>query len=179
MNTVIQKVEVSSLPKVSSILIEAADWLDTKGQPLWDTQQLISEKLEKELEIGTYYLAQVDGEDAGVFRFQEEDALFWPESSADEAAYIHRLSVRRTFAGKGVASALINHAVKLTKEMNRQFLRLDCESTRPKLRAFYEGLGFGLHSLKQVGHFSAARYEMTVDANKSVLTTPDAARLTS
>ena len=34
------------------------------------------------------------------------------------------------------------------------------KATRAKLRKYYEGLGFELHSLKQIGHFSAARYEM-------------------
>ncbi|MBK1880609.1 GNAT family N-acetyltransferase [Pelagicoccus mobilis] len=179
MNTTIRKVEASSLSRVSGILIEAADWLKRKGQPLWDAEQLVPAILEKELSYGEYYLAQVDGEDAGVFRFQMEDSLFWPESPADEATYIHRLSVRRSFAGRDVARALVKHAVKLTKEMNRPLLRLDCESTRPKLRTFYEGLGFDLHSLKQVGHFSAARYEMNLTANKSVVTTPEAAPPTS
>ena len=165
MNIKIQRAEAKSLSLVSSVLRDAAKWLESKGQPLWKSEWLTPENLERE--PGSYYLARVEEENAGVYRFQEEDTLFWPESPTSEATYIHRLSVRRAFAGKGIASMLIQHATEMTKAKNRRFLRLDCDSTRPKLRTFYEGLGFRFHSLKQIGDFSAARYELKLEANQS------------
>ncbi|EPD4280631.1 GNAT family N-acetyltransferase [Escherichia coli] len=36
-----------------------------------------------------------------------EDPEFWPDALKGEAAYLHKLAVRRTHAGRGVSSALI------------------------------------------------------------------------
>jgi hypothetical protein len=38
-------------------------------------------------------------------------------------------------------------------------LRLDCEASRPRLRAVYEGFGFRHHSDRQVGPYFVSRYE--------------------
>jgi hypothetical protein len=53
-----------------------------------------------------YFLAEQNGEPAGVVRFQLEDQLFWPENPPGEAAYLHRFAVRRKFAGGGMAREL-------------------------------------------------------------------------
>ena len=43
--------------------------------------------------------------------------------------------------------------------LERRYLRLDCDASRPKLRRLYEELGFEFHSFRQVGAYYVARYE--------------------
>jgi len=175
MEITIQQANRTTMGSVSDVLVNAAQWLISKGEPLWELDQLVPEKLEKE--PGVYFLATVDGQPAGACRLQEQDHLFWPEADGGEAIYLHRLSVKRSFAGKGIASAIIEYIENEAKDKKMRLLRLDCDATRPKLRSFYEELGFRLHSFSQVGHFSAARYEKELEANKSLQTTSASRRV--
>jgi hypothetical protein len=43
--------------------------------------------------------------------------------------------------------------------LGKQYLRLDCDASRPKLRAMYERFGFEFHSFRQVGAYYVARYQ--------------------
>jgi GNAT superfamily N-acetyltransferase len=80
----------------------------------------------------------------------------------DDSAFIHRLAVRRRFAGGEVSSALLLWAIARTHMLGRRYLRLDCESSRLHLRALYERIGFRFHSNRQVGSYYLARYEYDV-----------------
>jgi GNAT superfamily N-acetyltransferase len=99
-------------------------------------------------------------EAAGTVRFQLEDEEFWPDDPGDHAAYVHRLAVRRNFAGGAVSAALLAWALERTRALHRRVLRLDCDADRPGLRAVYERFGFRLHSFRQVGPYYVARYEL-------------------
>jgi GNAT superfamily N-acetyltransferase len=145
--------------EVASILQEAARWLMESGTPMWKTHELDAGVIAADVGAGLCFLAEVGGERAGTLKFQLEDELFWPEMPAGQACYLHRLAVRRKFAGLGVSSALLGFAVERARSLGRPFLRLDCESHRPRLRSLYERFGFRHHSDRQVGPYHVARYE--------------------
>lgn len=147
---------------VCLILQQAAQWLIESGQPMWAEDEITPQSIHGDVARGAYLLAECDEKAAGVVRFQLEDALFWPDMPLGEAAYVHRFAVKREFAGRGVSTALLNRAVQETRAAKRRFLRLDCEASRPKLRAFYENFGFRHHSDRQVGPYFVARYELAV-----------------
>jgi GNAT superfamily N-acetyltransferase len=149
---------------VVAILEEAARWLRDAGAPMWKAHELEPAHLLAAVEAGLFFLAEVSGEAAGTVKFELEDELFWPDMPRTEACYVHRLAVRRGFAGKGVSSALLAFAVGRTRALGRPFLRLDCESNRPRLRAVYEAFGFTHHSDRQVGPYHVARYQYPIAA---------------
>jgi GNAT superfamily N-acetyltransferase len=144
---------------VSSILQEAAQWLADRGMPLWRSGEVSTSSIETDLSNGLVFLAEKDNEAAGTIKFQLEDPVFWPDIPAGESAFIHRLAVRRCHAGGTVSSMLLNWAVERTRMLGRRFLRLDCEASRPRLRAVYERFGFKHHSDRQVGPYYVSRYE--------------------
>ena len=147
---------------VSDILCEAARWLDQNGMSLWKVGELSPSNIADDVEASLFYLAECDGKAAGTVRYQLEDLLFWPDAQQEESAFIHRLAVRRDFAGGHVSSKLLQWAVERTRSLGRRYLRLDCEALRPRLRAIYECFGFRHHSDKQVGPYFVARYEYEV-----------------
>ena len=163
--TIVQA-SVQDADDVRAILQEAADWLVAQGLPLWKDDDLRPETIRDEVAQGAFWLAKADGEAAGCVRFQLEDRLFWPDVPPGEAAYIHRLAVRRSFAGGGVSGALIEWAKHRTRYEGRSYLRLDCEADRPRLRDLYESKGFRVHSEKQVGPYRVARFEIAVEGLK-------------
>ena len=145
--------------EVSAILRDAEAWLEGEGMPMWLPEELGEDRLRHDVEAGMHYLAIVGGELAGTLRFQLEDEEYWPDLPAADSAFVHRLAVRRRFAGTGVGAALLDWAAERARTLGRQLLRLDCDWHRPRLRAFYERNGFVHHSDRQVGPFFVARYE--------------------
>jgi GNAT superfamily N-acetyltransferase len=145
---------------VSEVLLAAARWLEDMGTPMWKGDELQLENTLADIKDGLFFVAERGGVLAGVVKFQLEDALFWPDLPSAEAAFVHRLAVRREFAGTGVSSSLLAWAEARARSIGRAFLRLDCEAERSRLRAFYERCGFRHHSDRQVGPYFVSRYEL-------------------
>jgi GNAT superfamily N-acetyltransferase len=158
---------------VREILTGAAQWLEQTGKPQWRENELSPAAIAADVAAGLFYLAEVylaeahlaesSGDAAGTVKFQLEDSLFWPDLPSPDAAYIHRLAVRRRYASTGVSTALLSWAAERTHHLGRHFLRLDCEASRARLRAIYESFGFRHHSNRQVGSYFVSRYEYDVN----------------
>jgi GNAT superfamily N-acetyltransferase len=149
---------------VSDILKEAARWLEQMGMPLWRQDELELERIAADVAAGLFFLAEDSGQSAGTMKFQLEDPIFWSDARHGEAAYVHRLAVRRRYAGVALSTALLRWAVARTSALGRHYLRLDCKASRPRLRAVYERFGFRFHSDRQVGPYHVSRYEYDVAA---------------
>jgi GNAT superfamily N-acetyltransferase len=144
---------------VQEMLLEAARWVDALGVVMWDEGELVREEIESEVRAGMFFLAEADGEPAGMIRFQLADRLFWPDLEGDDSAFVHRLVVRRKYKGQGVSTALLCWAVEHARSAGKACLRLDCDASRTRLRALYENFGFRFHSFRQVTSYYVARYE--------------------
>jgi GNAT superfamily N-acetyltransferase len=147
---------------VADILKEAARWLEQAGMPLWREGELEPARIVADVSAGLFFLAEYSGDPAGAVKFQLDDSVFWPDARPQEAAYIHRLAVRRRYAGTGLSTALLRWAVWRAHTLGRRYLRLDCVASRPRLRAVYERFGFQYHSDRQVGPYHVSRYEYDV-----------------
>ena len=147
---------------VASIFNEAARWLEQTGIPLWRESELAPANIAADVRAGLFFLLEYSGDAAGTVKFQLDDPIFWPDASRQDAAYIHRLAVRRRYAGTGLSTALLRWAVARTCTLGRRYLRLDCEASRPRLRAIYERFGFQYHSDRQIGPYLVSRYEYDV-----------------
>src|SRR5665213_805523 len=88
---------------VASILNEAARWLEQAGMPLWQEDELAPANIAADVRAGLFFLLGYSGDAAGTVKFQLDDPMFWPDASRQDAAYIHRLAVRRRYAGTGLS----------------------------------------------------------------------------
>src|SRR5688572_5549246 len=95
----IRQALASDIATVDRMIREAAAWVDALGVVMWEDGELVAARIAAEVTAGQFHLAEIDGEPAGAVRFQLEDPLFWPDRPAGEAAFIHRLVVRRAFRG--------------------------------------------------------------------------------
>ena len=130
--------------------------------PLWKERELEPPNIAADVGEGLFFIAERLGNAAGVVRFQLEDPVFWPDVPQGEAVHIHRLAVRRRYAGTGLSTAILRWAVQRTQSLGRPYLRLDCVAARPRLRALYESFGFRHHDDRQVGPYFVSRYEYDV-----------------
>jgi len=158
----IHQATARDVDEVAGILLEAARWLEESGMAMWREDELLPIRIAEDVRSGLFFLAECDGEAAGTVRFQLEDKLFWPDVPQHDSTFIHRLAVRRRFAGGEISSALILWAIARTHTLRRRYLRLDCIASRGRLQAIYERMGFRFHSNRQVGPYYVARYEYDV-----------------
>jgi GNAT superfamily N-acetyltransferase len=70
-----------------------------------------------------------------------DDPAYWGARPPD-AFYVHKLAVRRDRAGRGIGAAVVEWANAEAAEAGREFLRLDCLGDNPRIRDYYEDLGF-------------------------------------
>jgi GNAT superfamily N-acetyltransferase len=142
-------------------LVEAANWQANSGMPMWRGEDLTSEQVSKD--IHRYFVAFACGQPAGTLKFQTEDKYVWPDIEDNAAAYVHRLAVRRSFAGQGVSTLMLSWAVDRARALGKQFVRLDCDTERLRLRKIYEDFGFTHHSDKQWGSVLVTRYAYEIN----------------
>jgi len=145
---------------ISDILIEAARWQKARGFPAWQLDALSEENIIPQIDL--FFLAEIAGEAAGTLKFQTEDRMFWPDQLEDDAAYVHKVAIRRKFAGGKISHLMLDWAVERTRTLKRNYLRLDCDAASPRLRAVYENFGFAYHSDKQMESFVVARYQYQI-----------------
>jgi GNAT superfamily N-acetyltransferase len=148
----------NQVAEVSAVLQEVAVWLENKGIKLWEANELAPEKVENQVKTGMFWLAKIDNEIAGCVRFQTEDNEYWDDVPHTDSAFVHRVAVKRKFAGKGVAIAMLDWAKLNAKALNKSYLRLDCDQ-REQLIKFYESQGFKFHSEKNRTPYTVNRYE--------------------
>jgi GNAT superfamily N-acetyltransferase len=145
-----------------SILLEAAAWLESRGEPLWLPDEIDTGSVRRDVEAGRYVLAFVGADTAGTARITPTDELFWPEAGAGEALYVHRLAVRRRHAGGTVSRGILDFARSEARAAGCGLLRLDTDAFRPRLRGVYESYGFLYRDERVVGPHTVARYELRV-----------------
>lgn len=162
----IDQATANDLDAVVSTLQEAAQWLQGDGRPLWFPADYSAERIGRDIAAGAYWVARgASGPGAavaGVMRLDLEDPHYWPEIAPGSSLYLHKLAVRRAWAGQGVSTALLRFAHGHTQALPRPWLRLDCVADRQGLRSLYEGFGFVLHSEVPKGNWALARYELAV-----------------
>jgi|JI6StandDraft_1071083.scaffolds.fasta_scaffold15721_4 GNAT superfamily N-acetyltransferase len=160
----IRQVHPEEKSLVADVLSSAAVNLAEKGNALWGVAEVNEAAVKDHVRAGMYYVAFDDEGPVGVFRFQLEDRLFWPEVPDDSSAFVHKIAVYPHKQGRDVAQALLHYACELTRKHGRRFLRLDCIGGRPKLRAVYERFGFRHHSVKNLGDRVFDRFELEIGA---------------
>ncbi len=158
MNIEVVQANPNQVAEVSEILQEVAIWLENKGLKMWEANELAPEDVEKQVKTGMFWLAKIDGEIAGCVRFQTEDLEYWDDVPHTNSAFVHRVAVKRKFAGKGVAIAMLDWAKSHAKSLGKHCLRLNCDQ-RKALCDFYESQGFKFHSEKIRIPYTVNRYE--------------------
>lgn len=141
------------------IMREAASWLANSGKPLWPLEDITEEKILAGITRDNVCVGWVGNESAAAMILQWEDPLFWPDAHAD-SGFIHKLCIRRRFAGTGISGEMIEWAKRETRRRGRAYLRLDCAADRPKLCAIYERLGFEQKDRRLLAGFDTAFYEL-------------------
>ena len=148
-----------------SIMREAAFWLAGKGEPLWNPEEFTENSFNSP--PGNFYVAWQGNESIGAFLLNFDVDFIW-QGYTEPSGYVHKLSVRRKFAGKGYSQMLLEYAADICREKSDiEYLRLDCDLHRKKLCSLYENFGFQLVKIKsfnteKYGKVDCALYQLEI-----------------
>lgn len=124
---------------VVRLMHEAAGLMSAKGTPAWDRARIDRAFVTSLVQRSELFVASGGDGIVGCCTLSPKDPEFWPDAAKGEAAYLHKLAVRRTHAGGAVSRALIEACSRAARAQGCAKLRLDCH---PNLRCLYERLGF-------------------------------------
>lgn len=155
--------QAEGVQTASSIMVEAAQWLKNKNEPMWNPEELTPDKLLKAYDLSEIYLGSLENNPALALVFQWKDETFWPKAADDEAGYLHKLSVRREYKGQGLSHKAIAWCKEQCRKNGRKFLRLDCDPNRKGLTKLYENNGFKRVDRRFVESYDTAFYEYRID----------------
>ena len=144
------------------IMKEAAHWLADAGMPLWDPGDFSKEKILANNHEDDFRVGYENGVPVAAMILKWHDPDFWPDAKPNESGYVHKLAVRRMYAGKGYAAEMLTFAGKECRRRGISRLRLDCAADRPKLCRLYENLGFVRVDGRRRGEYDAAFYEKRI-----------------
>lgn len=145
---VIRSGGIEDLPVVLRMLDGAVVWLAAQGrvgqwgdQP-WSRTPRALDRAKVLLGGGGVWLAEVAGEPAGCVVITQRPPHFVRPAGEPEM-YVQLLVTDRAFAGKGVGTALLDHARAEARAAGLGLLRVDCYAGEDgKLVRYYEGAGF-------------------------------------
>ncbi len=145
------------------IMREVAQWCIDVGRPMWALAELTREKLLRApRDPESFVVAQAGGEPAASMILQWHDPVFWPSVRENECGFVHKLCVRRSFAGRAMSRKMMDYAIQECRRRGIRYVRLDTDPTKPRLCRLYESMGFVGAGGKTVEGRAYALYELKI-----------------
>lgn len=160
---------------IIELIEQAADWLrgkqtDQWAEP-WPDARTRDERVQSDLDGGKTWIVwhatipvATITIDTGDPRDPAARYLWPPGRRRDQALYVRRVVVRRSYAGRGLGAALLDWAAEAAMQlMGTPLLRIDVWTENRGLHAYYQGQGFMLcawrHPWELPGYPSRALFE--------------------
>lgn len=139
----IKQANENDIPIIEEILLDAVNWLlKNEMQNTWNESNVKWSYLSKSFKINNFYIAYQNELPAACMALTDYDPTFWPNIQEGQSLYLHKVAVKRAFAGKGFTKELIDFAKSLARSHCINAIRLNCNQHRNKLRTVYENEGF-------------------------------------
>ncbi|MEU7579189.1 GNAT family N-acetyltransferase [Streptomyces sp. NPDC041068] len=139
-----RKADENDTAALADLYDGAARWMLERGIDQWKPGDKGEPHFRRLITSGDeeVWLAHDGDEVAGAYEVWWDDEPAWgPQPPV--AGYVHRLMVRRGVR-PGTGRAMLARAERRIAEAGRAVCRLDCVSTNPRLRTYYEEAGYTL-----------------------------------
>ncbi|MDE6589940.1 MAG: GNAT family N-acetyltransferase [Oscillospiraceae bacterium] len=153
----------NQIDEAIKIMKEVAVWGRNKGFRIWRDEWLTKEELITiDAQPENFYIGKMDGVAVCAFILQWRDSEYWADAK-NEAVYLHKLCVRREFAGKNMTRFIIEAIKQLCKKEGIRYIRLDTALDEKIVRKIYLKLGFKIVDIIDYPNGrSMALYELEV-----------------
>ena len=150
----------SDVDAIHALRRSLEDWMSVHGLVQWPRGSLPRERVAAQVEAGEWHV--VDHPALGIgatVRLLWSDPDFWgPDASP--AVYAHGLMVDRRLTGSGLGAGLLDWVAAQGRAAHVPTFRLDCRTTNPALRAYYERYGFRVVGRRDFDDFSCWLFEL-------------------
>jgi ribosomal protein S18 acetylase RimI-like enzyme len=148
----------AAVPMILAMLDEASDWLARKGFGQWQAGTFNEARIARAVRAGEVYLAKLDGQVVGTLTLSWSNAMTWGDFT-NEGAYVSRLTVKRSAAGRNIGRKMIDWAEQQARAKGRKYLRLDCGHDNERLLAYYDKAGFQRVGHANIGEWTPCLFE--------------------
>lgn len=144
----IRKTEEKDIPAVLAVYDDARNYFYQNGIPQWQKGTPNEETLRADMQRGYSYVLEDDGEVIGTACIVEEaDSDYLQISEGDwlnDEPYvvIHRIAVRSSCKGKGLAGKLLAFAAERMRAEGWRNIRIDTHEKNRSMRGFLAKNGF-------------------------------------
>jgi GNAT superfamily N-acetyltransferase len=137
----LRRVTTAEVHDALVIIREAAAWAAARDIDVWTEHELRYDLYLEAARRSELVIGYADAAPAATMLLQTADPVYWPEDAPASALYLHKVAVRRAYAGKSWVARMVAFAVDEADRAGVPLLRLDT-LLRPKLQAIYESHGF-------------------------------------
>ncbi|GAB2664444.1 GNAT family N-acetyltransferase [Kribbella swartbergensis] len=144
---IVEQATIEDLPVILAMRTEASQWLAKRGidqwAVAWPNPEAQSERILSSIRAGeTWMIRTNNGDTAATVALDSfSDPQLWtPEEQAEPAMYLHRLIVRRKYAGLG--DDVIDWACDRAGQLGNRWVRIDVWTDNIGLHRYYENRGF-------------------------------------
>lgn len=149
---------------------ERAQWLSTLGSDQWSQAGLDRDafinRVHASIKAGETWVWLEDGAVLGTIALDQwADPGLWSAEEREVSLIVHRMMTTRAAAGRGIGTALLQHAEQVAAAQHCTWLRLDAWTTNDALHRYYESQGFRhVRTATDHGTPSGALFERPVQA---------------
>lgn len=166
MNMYIRQTTITDAPNVAELLEDARKYKNSIGDTAWGDEPFTNNEVEALLANGVSYIAFIDEIPAGFANTTTEDPRLWGDTAKDEKGlYIHRFVSSSMFRGRGIGKEMLDFLGNKAVEQDKKYLRLDCETTNPKLQNYYINQGFNKIGTKDMERYVACLLEKQISTD--------------
>jgi ribosomal protein S18 acetylase RimI-like enzyme len=126
-----------------AILREVTAWAIGRGIEVWKAVELREQDFIIAAESNELVMGFSGDRSAATMRIQTSDLVYWPEVAPNTSLFLHKIAVRREFAGRDWLRRLIEFAVADAKDSAIGWIRLDTLHSS-RLQGLYEKQGFAV-----------------------------------
>jgi GNAT superfamily N-acetyltransferase len=148
---------------VVSVLQDAARWMVSQNIDQWLPEEFTDDVVARWQAAGMVWLAWSRNDAVGTVSLAFQDEPLWRDVPG-AAAYLHKLAVRRSVAGRRVSHALLAAAEAEAGRRGLPAVRLDCWAGNTALRHFYAAAGYALRAIVPEHTWECALFEKAIPA---------------
>ncbi len=158
------QIQFNQMPTAISVMKEVAAWGREKGYRVWPDEWLTSKELiTPDAQPENFCIGTIEDETVCAFILQWTDSDYWPDEPVHEAAYLHKLCVRRKFAGMGITKLIFAAIKEECLKRGLRFIRLDTALDEEKVKRIYLDAGFQIVNIIRYPNGRAmALYELKI-----------------
>jgi GNAT superfamily N-acetyltransferase len=145
LSVIIRRATIGDIPQIMQIIAGVVPLMRAAGNLQWDATYPNPEVFEEDIKLGQLWVADIDGDIAGVTAITTEQ---YPEYiqvgwDVNEPAIVtHRLAVSPQHRGKGIAETLVLQADKVAIERGINLVRVDTNTCNAATQKLFLKVGY-------------------------------------